>query len=235
MRNMCILCAFALVAAIAACPGDAPPTAPSFALVARAGPDQVVECAGHQGTPVRLDGSASTTDGQPITLEWRGPFGTITGVQPTVTLPLGRHELTLIATDGFGGTSTDIVVIEVVDTRSPEIRSAMATPPTLWPPNHKMTTVAITMDVTDICDATTTCRIISAASNEPANAQGDGNTSPDWRITGALTVELRAERAGPGSGRIYSITVQCADASGNTATREVLVTVPHDQGKTSGE
>lgn len=236
MRNISILCAFALIAGLAGCPGDAPPTAVSFDLVARAGPDQVVECTGHPGTPVRLDGSASDADGHPITLEWRGPFGTVTGLQPTVTLPLGRHEVTLIARDGFGGTSTDIVVIEVVDTRPPEIQSATATPPSLWPPNHKMTTVAVTADVTDICDAAPACRIISVASNEPANSLGDGNTSPDWRITGALTVELRAERSGPGTGRVYTITVQCTDASGNAATpREVLVTVPHDQGKPPGE
>jgi hypothetical protein len=184
---------------------------------------------------VRLDGSASTADGHPVTLEWRGPFGTVTGVQPTVTLPLGRHEVTLVATDGAGGTSTDIVVIEVVDRTAPVIHSATAMPPSLWPPNHKMAPISVAMDVSDICDAASTCRIISVASNEPVNANGDGNTEPDWHIIGALTVELRAERAGPGSGRVYSLTVQCTDASNNVATREVLVTVPHDQGKSSGE
>jgi len=231
MRNIRIRCAFALVAGLAGCWVDGP-TAVSFDLVAHAGQDQVVECTGHHGTPVRLDGSASDADGHPMTLEWRGPFGTVTGPSPTVTLPLGRHEVTLIADAGSGITSTDVVVIEVVDTRPPEIHSATATPPSLWPPNHKMTSVPVTVDVTDICNAAPTCSIISVASNEPANAQGDGNTDPDWRITGALTVELRAERAGPGSGRIYTITVRCTDASGNAAApRQVLVTVPHDQGK----
>ena len=94
-----------------------------------------------------------------------------------------------------------------------------------------MNPVGITVDVTDLCDASPTCRIISVTSNEPVNAQGDGNTEPDWRITGALTVELRAERAGPATGRVYTIMVQCTDASGNAATRAVQVTVPHDQGK----
>jgi hypothetical protein len=231
MRGTSIVCAFALVGALAGCPEGAPPTALASLAVARAGPDQVVECTAHHGTPVRLDGSASTAGGRAITLEWRGPFGTVTGPQPTVTLPLGKHEITLIADDGLG-TSTDIVVIEVVDTRPPEVQSATVTPAFLWAPNHKMTPAAVTVDVTDICDAAPTCRIISVASNEPANALGDGNTAPDWNITGALTVELRAERSGLGTGRTYTITVQCTDASANAAaTRDVLVSVPHDQGK----
>ena len=223
--------AFALVAGLVACAGDPPPTGVSFNLLAHAGPDQVVECAGHHGTAVVLNGSVSDANGRPTTLEWHGPFGTVTGANPTVTLPLGRHELTLIATDVFGGTSTDIVVIQVVDSKAPEIHSVTAAPVSLWPPNHKMVPVTVAVAMTDICDASAECRIISVTSNEPVNSIGDGNTSPDWRITGPLTVELRAERAGPGNGRVYAITVQCTDGSGNaSATRQVLVTVPHDQG-----
>jgi hypothetical protein len=55
---------------------------------------------------------------------------------------------------------------------------------------------------------------------------GDGNTEPDWEITGDLTVDLRAERAGGGDGRIYSIVVECTDASGNSSVDTVFVCVP---------
>jgi hypothetical protein len=231
MRKMSIHCAFALIAGLAGCIGDTAPTAVSFDLVAHAGPDQVVECTGHQGTPVTLDGSATDADGNPVTLEWRGAFGSVTGTQPTVTLPIGSNDVTLIATDAFGGTSTDVVVIDIVDTRAPEIHSVTAAPSSLWPPNHKMVPVVVTVDATDLCDGTPSCGIVSVMSNEPVNDIGDGNTEPDWRVTGPLTVELRAERAGPLTGRIYTITVQCTDASGHTsALREVMVTVPHDQG-----
>jgi len=44
-------------------------------------------------------------------------------------------------------------------------------------------------------------------------------------------VDLRAERSGKGSGRVYTITVRCLDASGNIAIKNVTVTVPRDQGK----
>jgi hypothetical protein len=47
----------------------------------------------------------------------------------------------------------------------------------------------------------------------------------------ALSVDLRAERAGTGPGRVYTITVQCVDDSGNTATAVAQVTVAHDNGK----
>ena len=199
--------------------------------VANAGPDVMVECNGHHGTTVQLDGRLSSDpDADEITFEWQGPFGTATGAQPTVLLSLGTHVIRMIADDGFGGVSVDEVVVEVVDTTAPEIHSATPTPSELWAPNHKMVPVTVAVDVSDVCDAAPTCRIVAVASNEPANGSGDGNTAPDWEITGALTVDLRTERAGPGSGRVYTITVQCSDASGNAATTDVLVSVPHDKG-----
>ena len=199
--------------------------------VANAGVDRVVECNGHNGTSVQLDGTASRDpDGDPLSFEWQGPFGTATGAQPTVLLPLGTHVIRVIADDGFGGVQVDEVVIQIVDTTPPEIRSATATPSELWPPNHKMVPVEVTVDVHDLCDPTPTCRIVSVTSDEPVNGSGDGNTVPDWEITGALTVSLRAERSGNADGRVYTITVECVDDSGNAATTMVTVTVSHDQG-----
>jgi hypothetical protein len=83
------------------------------------------------------------------------------------------------------------------------------------------------------CDSATwrNCQIFSVSSNEPVNDQGDGNTDFDWQIKGPLTVDLRAERSGTGSGRIYTITVQCTDKNGNLARSAVKVTVPKSQGE----
>jgi hypothetical protein len=41
-----------------------------------------------------------------------------------------------------------------------------------------------------------------------------------------LTVDLRAERAGIGTGRIYTIEVEGSDAAGNTVRQSVTVLVP---------
>jgi hypothetical protein len=49
----------------------------------------------------------------------------------------------------------------------------------------------------------------------------------DVKITGLLTVNLRADRNGNGSGRVYTINV----SYGSRSTATVQVKVPHDQGK----
>lgn len=75
------------------------------------------------------------------------------------------------------------------------------------------------------------CSITNVESNEPINGLGDGDTAPDWLITGPLAVTLRSERSGNGSGRTYSVTVRCTDASGNSSTGRAAISVPHDLGK----
>jgi hypothetical protein len=94
----------------------------------------------------------------------------------------------------------------------------------LWPPNHAM--VPIGIEAIDLLDPSPSVRIISVKSNEPINGDDDGNTGPDWEITAPGSVNLRAERSGVGTGRVYTITAEALDASGNTATGTVVVTVP---------
>ncbi len=112
----------------------------------------------------------------------------------------------------------------------PCIPTLVATPGVLWPPNHKMVEVTVTVDPEGLCDPVPVCRIVDVSSNEPLNDLGDGNTESDWEITGDLTVKLRAERAGVAVGRVYTIHVECTDDWGNTTTTTVEVIVPHDQG-----
>jgi hypothetical protein len=107
----------------------------------------------------------------------------------------------------------------------------------LWAPNHKLVPVSITAQATDVCDPAPTCRIVSVTSNEPILGPGSGNTNPDWVIDqpgtkaspAVLDVQLRAERAGGGTGRVYVVNVSCADASGNATLGSTTVTVAHDQ------
>jgi hypothetical protein len=53
---------------------------------------------------------------------------------------------------------------------------------------------------------------------------GSGNTSPDFVITGDLTLQLRAERT-QGVNRMYTITVRVCDFSSTCATDTVTVAV----------
>jgi hypothetical protein len=120
------------------------------------------------------------------------------------------------------------------DVTAPAITSLSASPSTLWPPNHKFVPVTVAVTASDNCTQAPVCAISAVASNEPVNGIGDGNTAPDWVVTGSNTLLVRAERAGPGSGRIYTVAVTCRDAAGNATTGTTTVFVPHDQGVSSG-
>jgi 6-phosphogluconolactonase (cycloisomerase 2 family) len=112
---------------------------------------------------------------------------------------------------------------------APVISGTSAMPDVLWPPNHKFVEVTIDYTVTDRCP--NTC-VLTVASNEPVNGTGDGNTSPDWEVIDANHARLRAERAGGGTGRIYTITITCAnDSNKESSIQTATVLVPHDQGK----
>jgi len=207
-----------------------------IAPVANAGEDQTVACA----TPVTLDGSASTdanstegTNDDIVSFEWfLGDSLIATGETAEVTLPIGVNVVTLKVTDTAGATSTDDVTITVVDTAPPVVSLAMS-PDHLWPPNHKMKTVHAVLDIQD-CDPLTTVELVSVTSNEPDNGLGDGDTSND--IAGAdlgtddRSVQVRAERSGTGSGRVYTFVYRVTDSSGNATEATATVKVPHDQG-----
>jgi hypothetical protein len=116
------------------------------------------------------------------------------------------------------------------DVTAPVVSSLSAAPNTLWPPNHKWVPVTVSIAATDNCSAVTSA-ITSVSSDEPVNGLGDGNTEPDWSITGALTLLVRSERSGLGDGRTYTLGITSTDAAGNATTSYTTVFVPHDQGQ----
>lgn len=199
-----------------------------------------VEC----GTPAALTVTAGDADGDGLTVVWTvnetavqtnlvpaGTAPTTANVSFTAELPLGTNLVEVSATDSKTNTVSCSTIVTVVDTIPPVIVKTSASPNVLWPPNHKMVPVTVSATVTDNCGAPT-WSIIGVQSNERVNGIGDGNKSPDWLITGKHTVLLRAERSGAGPGRIYTITLQARDSSGNLSTpKNVTVIVPHSQGK----
>ncbi len=171
-----------------------------------------------------VDGAAQATNHVPAT-----PAGAETEVKFSASYPVGVHTVEVRATDGELE-ATCSTQVTIVDRTSPVIHRITANPSVLWPPNHRMVPVRLSVKVEDCSPVTT--RIVSVSSNEPVNGRGDGNTSPDWRITGDLTVDLRSERAGGGSGRIYTITVEASDGINPPTRGMVRVRVPHDMGRT---
>ncbi len=81
------------------------------------------------------------------------------------------------------------------------------------------------MAASDDSGETPVCAVVSVASSESDNARGDGNTSSDTEVVGPTHVRVRAERSGPAGARVYTVTVQCTDGSGNAATGVGTVTI----------
>jgi PKD repeat protein len=207
--------------------------ADTTAPVVDAGPDVTVELETPTGTQVILNGTATNTVSTRFNFTW-SENDTVLKTEANVTyttltylFSLGTHIVTLNATDGAGNTGSDNVTVTVVDTAPPELMVSIA-PDSLWPPNHKYVQVEATVTAQDVGDPSPTITFVSITSNEPDNGNGDGNTVNDITILSDYTFELRAERAGNGVGRVYTITYQATDASGNTAQASATVTVNHN-------
>lgn len=184
-------------------------------------PSPVVECTGPGGAVVTLAPTVSDNCPSLGLPACSPPSGS--------TFPLGNTPFSCTVTDASGNSSTCSSVVKVQDTTPPSIASVTANPNTLWPPNHTLVPVTVAVSVHDTCDPNPTCVITSITSNESPTGKGSGNTSPDYQVTGPLSANLRAERDGNGSGRVYTIAVQCTDHSNNTSQGTTTVTVPHNQ------
>jgi hypothetical protein len=160
-----------------------------------------------------VDNGSSDPDGDAVTVSQTpaGPY------------PLGTTAVTLTATDTETLSSTCSANVTVVDKQPPTISTVSASPNVIWPPNEKMIPVTVSVSASENCDPSPVCKITGITSNESIS-------SSDAQITGNLTASLRAERLGSGTGRTYTLAIQCTDASSNSSAANGTVTVPHDQG-----
>jgi hypothetical protein len=186
-----------------------------------------VPCSQSGGTPASDPTIAAFLAGASAT-DICDPSPTISNNAPAF-FPLGTTVVMFTAKDVDTNVGQCSATVTVKDTTPPVISALSASPNVLWPPNHKFVPVQVSVSATDTCDPNPTCVVASVASSEPVTGGGTGNTSPDFLITGPLSVKLRAERAGPGPGRTYTITVNCTDHSNNSSQKTTTVTVPHDQ------
>jgi hypothetical protein len=167
--------------------------------------------------------------------------------------PIGITMATLTVADGRGGIGVCDVRITVEDTMPPEVLCTTDRA-MLWPPKHAMVPVELSVVASDACSAPDEILpivvLISSSEPDDASGGGDGNTQGDVGghdgysapvdvtddltydpLTGAWTgtVHLRAERAGSGNGRKYTIDVQAFDSNGNASITSCCVVVPHDR------
>lgn len=146
----------------------------------------------------------------------------------TLSTDTAGQTFTCTATNGAGASASESVTVKR-DTTAPQMGGVTPNVSSLWPANHRMMEVTVTASATDASGAA--CTITSVTSSEPDNGLGDGDTANDIVMTGPLSVNLRAERAGNGPGRVYTINVTCTDGAGNSATSSTTVSVPKSNGK----
>lgn len=139
-------------------------------------------------------------------------------------------QFAVTVTDGLATTSTPVSVA-VVDAAAPVISALTLSTTSLWPVNHAMINVSVSYTAVDAGDTAPACKLV-VTSNEPVTGTGDGDTGPDWEVVDANNVRLRAERAGTGNGRVYSVIAECSDRFGNLArSAAATVSVAKSQGR----
>jgi hypothetical protein len=137
----------------------------------------------------------------------------------------------LLALSGsVDATITGTTSSTVTTASTPDCSGAAASAGVIWPPNHTMVSETI-VGVTDPFNLPLVIVVTGIMQDEFVAAIGSGNTSPDGAGIGTSTAQIRAERAGPGTGRIYFISFSATNTQGAECTGTVSVFVPHDQGQ----
>jgi hypothetical protein len=193
-------------------------------------PNQTVNAPANSCSANVNPGTATANDNCPgVTVT-----GTRSDSQPlNAPYPVGTTTITWKATDAANNMTTGTQTITVKDATPPVITLTSGAL-VLGPPNHSYHTfniAALVASASDLCDASVDINdvvISQVTSDEPEDAtgNGDGNTLNDIVIApDCKSVQLRAERSGTGDGRVYKITLQVKDSSGNVATAVRQVTV----------
>jgi hypothetical protein len=142
-----------------------------------------------------------------------------------------RHLLVTTKNASTGTAWVDEFLIEEVcpDTVPPTL-TVTGLPETLWPPDHRMVTLAPTVDADDDQDPEVEVTLV-VSSSEPDDGLGDGDTGNDFVVRSPADFDLRAERSGTGSGRAYTLSWTATDDAGNATTVSRTVVVPKSQGR----
>ena len=155
--------------------------------------------------------------------------GVVAGSSGRVTVTTeGTTTITYFAIDNAGNGEAPRSIKVKIDKTPPAISGLPDEQCTLWPPNHKLVQIA-TVTTRDGMSGVSAFDV-SGTSSEPANA-GEQDVVITGAGIGARTVQVRADRLGTGTGRVYTLSATATDSAGNTSAVTAKCIVPHDKGK----
>lgn len=159
----------------------------------------------------------------------------VASVTPDVTLTKdGIWTVTGTAVDKAGNTNSVTVVVKI-DKTPPTLTCGTVSGGIVWPPNHKLVPWNTSVLVSDAMSGPAGgFTLAGIAINQADNGLADGNTVNDVQgfVLGTPDTSgfVRAERAGDGGARVYSLTYHALDIAGNVGScTTTTATVPHDR------
>ncbi len=137
------------------------------------------------------------------------------------------YHVVTVCTDSAGNEAGDAATVRVaapeVKTDNPPVLLRLVADPDKLSANNEMVRVKVAVQAIDDHDPQPRCAIHSVWSDPQISTD-------DWKITGALEVELRAA-TNNGQERIYNVVVVCSDSAGNEAGDAAKVRVVADEKK----
>lgn len=183
--------------------------------LANAGADQTIECTSHTGMSVTLDGSGSDADGDPLTYQWYYN-NVLIGSSASITLNnlmCGSYTFTLKVSDNQCGSTTNDVVVDIVDTTPPVISGVGADASVECPADPYAAFSSPT--AADACDPNPTFGYVDAVT---PSCGGTYSVTRTWTATDAFSNSSSASQ---------TITVEDNTAPAITTNADVSVWPPN--------
>src|SRR5262249_3227622 len=124
----------------------------------------VLECGDGMATGT-VQAEIQDSSGQPIQVVWTvdgvpaqtnnipsGGVLTTSQLGLTAEFTLGEHSIAVSASNGMVSPGTASTTVTVADTSPPVVLATAASPAMLWPPNHLMIPVNLSVQAVDECD-----------------------------------------------------------------------------------
>jgi von Willebrand factor A domain-containing protein 7 len=168
--------------------------------------------------------SLATGESAQVTVELAVPSGTPEGGTDVLTASVES-----LAPEG----ARNFAVLEspvMTSTSAPTLNCAQARSnvSSLWPPDHRLVPVTV-QGITSSDGSPVTVRFDEILQSEPTEGLGDGDTCPDGEGIGTATAQIRSERSGDGSGRVYTLRFTARTDSGGSCQGSVNLCVQHSR------